>query len=410
MSAAEDVRSAVRAARTAENAKAAASAAAFTAQSACDSGTAFPTIDEARAAQTRASIAQSHAFHAAVVEHEAKAVKRRATLALAHDVKCWNVHRKREMLKACIAHARSQHEATRRAVDAWSTLRDGFIGSPIIPATQTRKAPTAAHRTFGCSTGRSSVPFKADAQKASRKSAKSKNSGSTPSTSAAPINLDILSGDAFSDLLDMPNPGTASAETSTPARSSCARETSTGTDSGFSCIDPSEVGPQQSLSEQYENEATATIYQDLDSNNSGSKPVIVAVDHNILASHQEPPLSTCSAEAKSSDMFDKNDAAGIEILPFAEPVTPLMVTAAPVEEIRVVATEDEPVPATDDRNIAGTISDDNEIMSASMQSLVDGLMTWGGRFEAEDVFALPTGMAASIAFEESDGLSPQSTF
>ena len=110
VSAAEDVRSAVRAAKTAENAKAAASAAAYAAQSACDAG-GFPSIDEARAAQTRASIAQSHAFHAAVVDHEAKAVKRRATLALAHDVKCWNVHRKREMLKACLAHARSQHEA-----------------------------------------------------------------------------------------------------------------------------------------------------------------------------------------------------------------------------------------------------------------------------------------------------------
>ena len=37
-----------------------------------------------------------------------------------------------------------------------------------------------------------------------------------------------------------------------------------------------------------------------------------------------------------------------------------------------------------------------------MQSLVDGLMSWGGGFDAEeDHFALPVGMAASIALEES---------
>jgi hypothetical protein len=97
-------------------------------------------LDEARAAQTRASIAQSHAIHAAVVEHEAKTVKRRATLALANDVETWNIHRKKEMLKSCIAFARSQHEATRRGVDAWSTLRDGFIGAPMNPSFVERKS------------------------------------------------------------------------------------------------------------------------------------------------------------------------------------------------------------------------------------------------------------------------------
>jgi len=134
VSAAEDVRSTVRAARTAGNAKCAAASAANIAQSICDKGK-FVNIDEAHAAQTRTSIAHSHAIHAAVVEHEAKTVKRRATLALAHDVKCWNVHRKREVLQICLAHAKSQHEATRRAVDAWSCLRDGFVGSTVIPST-----------------------------------------------------------------------------------------------------------------------------------------------------------------------------------------------------------------------------------------------------------------------------------
>ena len=139
VTAAEDVRAAIRVARTASNARAAASSAALTAQTACERSE-FANIDEARAAQTRASIAQSHAIHSAVVEHEAKTVKRRATLALANDVETWNIYRKKEMLRTCIDFARSQHQASRRGVDAWSTLRDGFIGAPMNPSIVERKS------------------------------------------------------------------------------------------------------------------------------------------------------------------------------------------------------------------------------------------------------------------------------
>ena len=56
--------------------------------------------------------------------------------------------------------------------------------------------------------------------------------------------------------------------------------------------------------------------------------------------------------------------------------------------------------------------DENESMSASMASLVDGLMTWGmgGQFETDDILALPQGMAASIAFEETHAANPQNSF
>ena len=410
VSAAEDVRSAVRAARTAENAKAAASAAAYTAQSACDSGAEFPTIDEARAAQTRASIAQSHAFHAAVVEHEAKAVKRRATLALAHDVKCWNVHRKREMLQACIAHARSQHEATRRSVDAWSCLRDGFIGSPVMPTTQTRKAvPASSHRSrnSASSTG---------AQPAGRKNSSKSSNKKAPSSTPSPVTAKVLGADAFCDLLDMPMPGLASAvaaNSATPAptaSSTNVRETSAGiTGSGFSSIDNPSTA--QLMNESEHEDATATIYP--------GSPAIVAVDHNELMPQIEAFSLSAAAvtteektsEHSSSESLEKNDAAGIEILSVAaEPIVEATPMATPT------ATDGSPF--ANDRNAHSSSSivrnssnsEENEIMSASMQSLVEGLMSWGGRFEADDVFALPTGMAASIAFEESDGLNPQSTF
>jgi len=391
--AAEDVRSAVRAARTAESAKAAASAAAFTAQSACEAGS-FPSIDEARAAQTRASIAQSHAFHAAVVEHEAKAVKRRATLALAHDVKCWNVHRKREMLKACIAHAKSQHEATRRAVDAWSCLRDGFIGSSIVPPAQTRKVPPLPpQNTFGRMSSR-------DANKTTRKTSMSSSTRSSSvqsTTSSGPI--DFLSAGAFSDLLDMSAPSaTASSYGNMPIGSS-----SEGT--GFSCINHSEATSAD------QEEATATIYQDLGTNNGNGKAVIVAVDHNILSSSpQSQPLQMASSAVSNNniDRCDSKTDSDNEVLPFAEHVFPL-VPAAPVEEVNMLMMSHHEEPtnfatatASEERKPMGrSSSEENEIMSASMQSLVDGLMSWGGQFEfeSEDVLALPPGMAANIAFE-----------
>lgn len=323
VTAAEDVRAAVRVSRTATNARAAASSAAFSAQNACDRGE-FLNLDEARAAQTRASIAQSHAIHAAVIEHEAKTVKRRATLALAHDVKTWNVHRKREMLRSCIAFARSQHVATRRSVDAWSTLRDGFIGTPVNPSVVERRAAPQFPVNY------------------------------TPPTP---------------DLRPLIEPG----------------------------------------------EVTSTIYENMSfSFNLDSPPTIVAVDHNILATtaavtcyHAESPetLESTSEPSKSVDIHQLESS-----FPFAE--------AAPIPEEEA---EDLMSFYYKEENNAGGSSSlhepvressfTDEKLSASMQSLVDGLMNWGGGFEAEeDHFALPVGMAASIALEESHVLGNPKSF
>jgi hypothetical protein len=421
VTAAEDVRSAVRAARTAENAKAAASAAAMAAQHSCESGS-FVSIDEARAAQTRASIAQSHAFHAAVVEHEAKAVKRRATLALANDVKCWNVHRKREMLKACIAHARSQHEATRRAVDAWSCLRDGYIGSTVIPSAQPRKFPQTAHQANpgGVMQGTRGASFGYRAETGISKSVSSAKSNSSTLPSAS-SDTDFLGAD-FTDLIDAKIPGVpienldsaegngvdSKANVDAPGGS-----TNVDACSSFSCIDPFEASIGASRQSDPD-EVTATIYQDLGSNNNGGdeRPVIVAVDHNILACSTNQATAPLEQNS-SSDELEKEKADSLsEALPFSEAALPL-VTASPVEEATVVPAEDPssgdpPFSSTEWRKSGGS---DEEIMSASMQSLVDGLMAWGGQFDADDVLALPTGMAASIAFEgASDTMNAENTF
>ncbi|KAG7350726.1 PX domain containing protein [Nitzschia inconspicua] len=324
VSAAEDVRSSVRAARTAANAKATAAGAARVAQAACDKGK-FASIDEARAAQTRASIAQSHAIHAAVVEHEANTAKRRATLALAHDVKCWNVHRKREVLQAALSYAKSQHEATRRAVDAWACLRDGFVGSNIIP---------------------SALSIPATKQQKQQQ-------------------------------MRMP-------------------------------------------SKTLDDEVESRIFC-LSTNEPANAPqTIVAVDHELL----KIPVAS-SVDSSEKDIFGHslNSSSHAEpdaSLPFVEAdlipdlVMPSPNDSAPVinsnVELSQVSNQDSFVPSKATVAVAlepeevsetrGREIFDDEAMTSSMQSLVNGLMTWGGE-DVEVDFALPAGMAASIAMEES---------
>ena len=308
------MRSAVRVSRTAANARAAASSAAFSAQSICEKGE-FSTIDEARAAQTRASIAQSHAIHAAVVEHEAKTVKRRATLALAHDVKTWNVYRKRELLHSSIAFARSQHEATRRSVDAWSSLRDGFIGTPVNPSIIERRAAPQHPVSIAYAS-----PFQSEAN-----------------------------------------------------------------------VDPGE--------------ASATIYESQSSGSgsgSNSPPTIVPVEHNVLGTWNETSPVLCSenpevVEADAPRNPKEESIADPEfVLPFAETTR---IPEDENEDLLCLGKQGEVGSNEGKAQVYSTFND--ERLSASMQSLVDGLMNWGGGLEVEeDHLALPIGMATSIVLEE----------
>lgn len=335
VSAAEDVRSTVRAARTASNAKFAAVSAAHMAQSACERGE-FANINEARAAQTRASIAQSHAIHSAVVEHEAKTVKRRATLALAHDVKCWNVHRKREVLKICLAHAKSQHEATRRAVDAWSCLRDGFVGSTIIPSTQAWKPAKPKPAV---------VSEEPEVKATIFGNVDNNNESVQPIVAVEHKNLKIPSE----------TPQLKTSATADPVLISRPYE---GPDPVVSFVVASPI-PE-------ENEEGSTGGEREISVLETQLAQVLSPDDLIPGNHQE--LSENAALAQST------------------------IIASPPASPEKESSDDSP-----------SAKENDEAMTSSMQSLVDGLMNWGG-IDVEDNFALPTGMAASIALEESVAL------
>jgi hypothetical protein len=330
VSAAEDVRSTVRAARTAGNAKFAASSAFNIAQSVCDKRK-FVNIEEARAAQTRASIAQSHAIHAAVVEHESKTVKRRATLALAHDVKCWNVHRKREVLQVCLAHAKSQHEATRREVDAWSCLRDGFIGSTIIPSTQTWR---------------------------STKVSKPK---------VEPLN-EVPEVEPTTTILGSIDKNDEGKRTIVAVEHEQLR---LPTEASTTSTSNGDNWPDTALSLM----VTSPIPEEVDDVSNSDEKESFAID------------SEQSQTNIQSELFDSGSD-------HVQSETDLFVQSPTMAQSSFFSSEKE---------LSGESTsekENHEALTSSMQSLVDGLMNWGG-IDVEDTFALPTGMAASIALEES---------
>lgn len=272
VSATQDVKSAIQACNTATSAKAAAESAALSAQKACETST-TSNPEEVRILRTRASISHSHAIYAAVIQHESFVAKRKAALALAHDVHFWNLYRKREILKTCLDVAKAQKEAAGKAVESWELLRMGLFGHDDCVS-----SPVA------------------------RKERKK-----------------------------VPN------------------------------ISPSTV-------------------------KSCSK--IVPVDHVALAPKHIPP-----APPFATDKNNDNDFA------------PKISSKQSKESIPIDRTTDEKEnnDVTPQRD-----TQEGDLMTSSMQSLVDGLMTWGfaqGQYDPQDDMSLPTGMAVSIALEESANAS-----
>ena len=129
------MRDALKASHTASRAKNAAFAAAEKAKESYESCDNSSSKEEIQSSQKNAFATQSHAIHATVVEYEANLSLKRASVSLAHDVKCWNVHRKKELLRTCIEFAKSQKEACKKASEALVGLRDGLIESEYTPLT-----------------------------------------------------------------------------------------------------------------------------------------------------------------------------------------------------------------------------------------------------------------------------------
>ena len=67
-------------------------------------------------------MSQSHAVHAAVINHEAFVAKRKAAMALAHDIRYWNSCRKKELMGACLQSAQSHLKASKMLLTSWENM------------------------------------------------------------------------------------------------------------------------------------------------------------------------------------------------------------------------------------------------------------------------------------------------
>jgi len=354
VSAAEDVRCAVRAARTATGAKVAAEAAAETSRRVCVEGK-FSSDNEERAAQTRASIAQSHAIHATVIEHEALAAKRRAAMALAYDVKCWNVHRKRELLHMCRAMASSQRQACRQSAEAWERLRDGLVDSSFVSIIDEKRTE---HTTDGVGSEitQKLPPFKPVIFSAAER---------VDERSHPTVNADVESYEAPLLLFSESDGGISLSQSSVhnPANldalisvTAAAYETPSAESLVSSMHDPLEAAEDEGH----------TLALPLPIESVPEESSQTQDDESVLA---------------PQNILDSIDSSGPDSGSFGQH------SQHAESERGIISGEHARV--------------GNDMMTASMQSLVDGLMNWGGQYDSSQDLSLPSGMAVTIALEGS---------
>ena len=405
VTAAEDVRSAVRACRTASRAKLAAEAASDSAQKVCETGR-FATPEDARAAQTKASIAKSHAVHSAVIEHEALVAKRRATMALAHDVKCWNVHRKRELLSLCRNLAREQREASHQSLLAWNRLREGLVGTSPTTILDVQGEPEANVRaavpavpevlsfslessvdTFGLGSSiERALPVVASDTNASHEESSLLGTGPALEKSIPPA--DPPRADSMSQL-GFSYQSNHTTEFGDDESGGGDDNTESPQTERFAAKDPSADETNHYCSKKSDDFASGN-----DSNDDASSASSSGSSSNDSSSDGSTSSSASALQSSSSSNDDDDDDD--DGYPFAHPSA-----SSNLYNSRGFESEEEDGDESSDVDQVGRVQTQaNEVMSGSMQSIVDGLMEWGDQYDSADDISLPSGMAVSMMLEE----------
>lgn len=312
------------------------------------------TDEEAKVLNERASSAKMQALHACILDQKASLAKGRSVISLANDIKYWNAHRKRELLKACLNVVKEQKCSAEQNIDAWSQLKGGLLNS---------------HKIFGSS------------------HASEEELCSNVGIESERIVISELVEDQFDDFDDFSSAnielgGSVYEEnrniTGNPIES-CTME-------GFA------------------------VQKDLMND--------VQLDYFTPSPSHNGDLILDASSLLSS--ADGEERARKQSLPTHEIINDERVNfSGDFEDTRFFTNSFSQHSETSNRDIEVDKSDINsheedkkvnEGMTESMQSLVDGLLTWGSNWEAEEELglALPSrGMAASLALEESGILDLQ---
>ena len=343
-SASKDVCRAVEVAQTASRAKQTADTAV---QNAIDAEKeTCATDEEAEVLHKRVTSSKTQALYAAVVHQKASSAKRRSVVSLANDIKYWNAHRKHELLKTCLDVVKEQRRSAEDNMNAWKHLKGGLLDSRQIFGTSevqldTNEKISGEEIVISEPTGEQIDYF-------------------DDPTSSATVELGDSACECIQitgNLVESFTGGGFTVERNLMNDVQLDYFTPSASHNGDLVLDapsPSKSG---------------------DGDDWAPNPSSPHLIHDSLNDEKVNVLGDFEDNRYFTDNFSQHSETGNH----------------DVEATRFDCKSYEGGKKT------------NQEMTDSMQSLVDGLLTWGGNWEAEEDLglALPRGMAASLALEES---------
>eukprot|EP00541_Cyclophora_tenuis_P012666 CAMPEP_0116575524 /NCGR_PEP_ID=MMETSP0397-20121206/20004_1 /TAXON_ID=216820 /ORGANISM="Cyclophora tenuis, Strain ECT3854" /LENGTH=179 /DNA_ID=CAMNT_0004104423 /DNA_START=110 /DNA_END=650 /DNA_ORIENTATION=- len=142
-----------------------------------------------------------------------------------------------------------------------------------------------------------------------------------------------------------------------------------------------------------EQEASAQIYSEVspDMESAIGSPTIEVVDHVVLS-------ATDTAEGSIDDVLYSSKArVSKPLTAIEEEDEPFAAVLAEPPLVEASAVQEPPEATAIDVD-----GQPENPLTESMQSLVDGLMSWGSQYDSQEDLPLPSGLAASIVLDGSD--------
>lgn len=391
MAAADEVHDAVKASRTASRAKKAAENAAMRAHQMSETAS-FATAEEAQQAQSYSSSLRGQAIHAAVVEYEALTAKRQAAMSLARDVKCWNVHRKKQLIRSCCEFIKQNRNVARESKRAWEGLRNGLLESSSISMIVNSSVHSLDDKTSRTpatqplSQQNHAFSFKEDDEVATASSTNDESGTNTFFHSNMETEYVLQVQPSYMDIQKVTErEGTE--QTQTPDScdlTSCEALSSNSPDVESSFHDTFEESIENDMydfqSQQHDDgmsNQSCNVEDQVEGSGSDDFP-----DDGMLKS-----ASTRINLSTPESGFGSNNGRYIKKVGESN-------HESTSQGISIIDAGNEEVDGNDLYNTLATSVEDG--MTNSMQSLVDGLMNWGGQWDQEEDSPLPDGMAASI--------------
>lgn len=451
--AANDVRAAARAARRAAGAKKAAEAAASRAKTALkkqiESISAANSPSDLEPFEIRYENTRNHAMHAAIVAHETTTVKRKAAMALASDVRQWSDHRRREMFKACLLFAQLHREASHDARRAWTVLKQAVTGPQESSEPMGKSKVSQVEKTkFSVSQEFSHDSFAEmklndselhlmdgfyDAPRTINMQSSATYLSTVAETDVSHSRVDVSLNE---EQLRAPIETSLIYEESHHHDSYHYRKSKKNPDDE-SCEDLVGLGLPYSLGLEYRDLVPAGSHTGgiLDEAFRAMETPF-AVDEDAPPPDFPPSYSDVFPSSASSESVNNRiQEATQDTFDVVEPISEVGPEEDSCQHDAEVAMESEidrnsldcsssKMNITTSKSVTNTSSgginlsgsetdaslsekagESNDAMTASMQSLVDGLMAWGSRYDPTDDIPIPSGLVASILEEpESDHL------